>query len=1033
MRIKMKNFMTYDEVQLFPGPNLNMILGPNGTGKSTIVCCIIVGLAGEVHLTGRGSSPADFVKKNTDWCSTEIELFNDRNTSWIVERKIIITNRSSFKLEHKSEWKINKKSVLKSDVSKLTKKLNIKVDNLCQFLPQDSVTQFVKMNTCELLINTLKAAGDNQLVEDHAKLVEYSKEVEEKTKLLETLEKSCQENEVHAQRLEGQVHLLRQREQLVKEKNICGQKIHYVKYLQAKKDLENAIEKRDKMKDDLKDIDANTEPFKRDVELKKAEESRIKMKVDSLNKDICRLKNNIQSAQTEIEQLKVNWQEEFHSFKEKIDQEKQRESNLRLKQQELNSLECRLSETRDVDCSHQMKELEAEMNKIVSERKKLKAQMVVLEDRIRRQVHSMNELKNEIESINKIHEKKNNFLKVKMPEAYKVLEWLERNRQIFRKRIYLPIMCEINVKDRKYYSIVENAIPQQELAAFVCQTAEDLTLFTRLVREQLHLNFNVILTPDKTMEEFDAEAAQGPKLGHLGVKANLKELIDAPEPIMRVLCGSHNFHRIPVAENCTSTQLKQLLNSCQRFYVNDQFYTVTKSRYSNDSMTTSDKVRDARFVIYSLDQKRHNECEAQVKELQKERDKDKVARDEIHRQDEEHSRNWQQLNRTFNELRAKHEERSRLETLINRTRELIKKLSTQTLNLEAERTKLDRAIDKITKEMVLVVEKMSTKYYPDFAVAQKERMITMILQKSACDNHHNAQRRYLTAQKDTSRLREEISKLMKELNTLKTTFAEYEKLAEDKIPGFDEGKLNRSTQRKFDSMQEKTVQELLDKREDLNIRIQRAYNDSSNSIMNEYNRQNEELKSKRVRIEDLKTSLRSLDISVGEIKREWMPKLEEVITVIDGNYREFMQKLNYDGQVKLDFNPNKLDDFSAYGIMILVRYRDSEELRPLSSTRQSGGERSVATMIYMLALQAKTTVPFRCVDEINQGMDKENERKVFELLVKTADSSSSQYFLVSPKLLSDLPYSEKMKFHVVFNGPHLKLDWNEVIKAIEKV
>ena len=54
----------------------------------------------------------------------------------------------------------------------------------------------------------------------------------------------------------------------------------------------------------------------------------------------------------------------------------------------------------------------------------------------------------------------------------------------------------------------------------------------------------------------------------------------------------------------------------------------------------------------------------------------------------------------------------------------------------------------------------------------------------------------------------------------------------------------------------------------------------------------------------------------------------------------------------------------------------------------------MATALYMLALQELTTVPFRCVDEINQGMDSTNERRVFELLVETSCyRSSSQYFL----------------------------------------
>jgi len=39
----------------------------------------------------------------------------------------------------------------------------------------------------------------------------------------------------------------------------------------------------------------------------------------------------------------------------------------------------------------------------------------------------------------------------------------------------------------------------------------------------------------------------------------------------------------------------------------------------------------------------------------------------------------------------------------------------------------------------------------------------------------------------------------------------------------------------------------------------------------------------------------------------------------------------------------------------------------LSKGAQSGGEKSVTTAVYMMALKELTQVPFRCVDEINQG------------------------------------------------------------------
>lgn len=44
---------TYKQVELFPTTSLNLIIGPNGTGKSTFVCAIILGLCGKPSVIGR--------------------------------------------------------------------------------------------------------------------------------------------------------------------------------------------------------------------------------------------------------------------------------------------------------------------------------------------------------------------------------------------------------------------------------------------------------------------------------------------------------------------------------------------------------------------------------------------------------------------------------------------------------------------------------------------------------------------------------------------------------------------------------------------------------------------------------------------------------------------------------------------------------------------------------------------------------------------------------------------------------------------
>ena len=63
-------------------------------------------------------------------------------------------------------------------------------------------------------------------------------------------------------------------------------------------------------------------------------------------------------------------------------------------------------------------------------------------------------------------------------------------------------------------------------------------------------------------------------------------------------------------------------------------------------------------------------------------------------------------------------------------------------------------------------------------------------------------------------------------------------------------------------------------------------------------------------------------------------------------------------------------------------------------------------------------------------MDENNERSVFDLISLTSAQKKSQYFLFSPKLLPGLNYTEKMKFHVIFNGPFMQLDWSRVLPTL---
>jgi structural maintenance of chromosomes protein 5 len=102
------------------------------------------------------------------------------------------------------------------------------------------------------------------------------------------------------------------------------------------------------------------------------------------------------------------------------------------------------------------------------------------------------------------------------------------------------------------------------------------------------------------------------------------------------------------------------------------------------------------------------------------------------------------------------------------------------------------------------------------------------------------------------------------------------------------------------------------------------------------------------------------------LRDQWLPALQELADKISVKFERLFDKVNCEGIVTLVKGTDGIeDDYENYGLSIRVSFRAGQELQELGST-QSGGERSVSTAIYLMALQELTDVPFRCMDEINQ-------------------------------------------------------------------
>jgi chromosome segregation protein len=72
----------------------------------------------------------------------------------------------------------------------------------------------------------------------------------------------------------------------------------------------------------------------------------------------------------------------------------------------------------------------------------------------------------------------------------------------------------------------------------------------------------------------------------------------------------------------------------------------------------------------------------------------------------------------------------------------------------------------------------------------------------------------------------------------------------------------------------------------------------------------------------------------------------------------------------------------------------------LDSHTQSGGERTTATMSFLLALQQHVRSPFRAVDEYDIHMDPKNREMIARMLLSMIKEATAQYIVITPSQIT---------------------------------
>uniref|UniRef100_A0A671YJG9 Structural maintenance of chromosomes protein 5 n=1 Tax=Sparus aurata TaxID=8175 RepID=A0A671YJG9_SPAAU len=439
-------------------------------------------------------------------------------------------------------------------------------------------------------------------------------------------------------------------------------------------------------------------------------------------------------------------------------------------------------------------------------------------------------------------------------------------------------------------------------------------------------------------------------------------------------------------------------------YTTDERYTLKRSFYSNKISTSNSAVHPSQYLTITVDAEEKRQLEQQMKV-----ECESKLRD-IDERMEALQKEIVALDRRDNELLA---QKKKLSEQKGKKRQLEQKISTKQDSLrQMEQNAIDlQKIEEDTKMKITAVNSQKVTIVAAFMAQMKLTMekvylaletVGLTAEKTKLENDCKEGASELRTTDRKVQLHEQCKGLLKRAKTICRMQSD-ESLPEDLRNAFS--KLP-DTLDEIDAM--------------LNEERSRAecFTGLSENVVEEYNRREQEIKHLEKELEDKTNALNAYRQNISEAKERWLNPLKQLVEQINSKFSDFFRTMQCAGEV--DLHSENEEEYDKYGIRIRVKFHSSTQLHELTPYHQSGGERSVSTMLYLMALQELNRCPFRVVDEINQGMDPVNERRVFDIVVRTAcKETTSQYFFITPKLLQNLQYADEMTILCVHNGPYM--------------
>ncbi|EAU32569.1 hypothetical protein ATEG_07185 [Aspergillus terreus NIH2624] len=1056
VRIKVTNFVTYTSAEFFPGPKLNMVIGPNGTGKSTLVCAICLGLGwGPQHL-GRAKEPGEFVKHGCREATIEIELAGGPRF-----RRNPVVSRTIKRDGNKSTFMLNGQTASRSQVQKLAQSFSIQVDNLCQFLPQDKVSEFAALTPIELLHSTQRAAAGPEMIEWHENLKRLRAEQKKlqvdnqgDKDLLTNLENRQEMQRPDVERMRQRAQIKRKIEMLEFIRPIPRYKEIYAQYNEMR-------QKKTEVSRELETLKAELEPALGAVNAK--QEYCLK-----LNDVIVHKKRGVEEAERTASELgrKIEqYEDDMKELESQIEAEKKGGAEYRQEaskiQQTINKLRRQLNDEPvefDVDWyNEQIRQKRHELREITEKATQIKDDRRPLVQQLQEKDRQIKQAEQQLKNLDSQSGRQEMKLKQASLDTYRAYQWLQTNQDKFEKEVFGPPMMTCSVKDPKYADAIESLMQRSDFTAFTTQTRNDFKTLQRFLIRELRLHDITIRTCSVPLENL-AVPMSNEEVSQLGFDGFAKDYLNGPEPVLAMLCSENRLHQTPITLRGISDEQYHVMESGEiasisSWVAGKQNYQVVRRREygPNASTTRVRQVRPAQvWTTQPVEQSAKQdvtqhiqELRLELREIEQQMESAKSQLTQLGRDHEQCERERVELERekaekqtALTNFRAIPERISQQEAKLKNNQKYFEGIKARVLSIRHQQSQ--KSIQKAEAAIEYANAVQNLRVLSEEFIRLSVRHIEGLSDLETLKERNAEHQAQLDAKNDE--LKAVVSEIRATSETVKKMMKEADKVVK---ASRDQSDLRDLIQ----SLVDYTVDQLEADIDSEKARLELTQGGSKN-LIKEFEERERQIQKLQSKLADFESQLADYDHAINEIRGKWEPKLDALVKSISDAFSDSFARIGCAGQVSLDKvedepGPNGQSsgsDFDQWSIQIHVKFRENENLSLLDSHRQSGGERAVSTIFYLMALQSLSASPFRVVDEINQGMDPRNERMVHGRLVDIAcapaDSEGGgggQYFLITPKLLSGLVYKPGMRVLCIFSGEHMPtdyglLDFKEAVK-----